>query len=264
MPLYFKRKAASSSYGRFRRMGLSKARPYYRARRTFGRRIGAAASNASRVSRLSNAGHDGLTLTSTQAIIPRPLSSGSKFVTDVYGAAIASNGTGTTGITTQIAAGTGEEDRLGNEITLNYIDIVYTIANNNTAVGSQLNAWNTTRFMLVLDRATNGTVPGLAGYKADTSGAEAVRSPWDQAYVPGALVPLVDLIHDYDSEHRIVTVRKRVNLRGIKTTYNSSSAGSAYAVSNHLFFLFISDYSNNSTLYNQLGCRLVTTLCFSE
>lgn len=243
-------------------MGASKARPYYRARRSFGRRIGAGTGASPAVSRLSAAGTHTYSVTTTQAIIPRAVASGSKFYSTTYGAAISASGSGTTGITTQIAAGLGEADRLGNEITLQYLDVIYTIANTNTNVGSQLNAWNTVRFMLCLDRATNGAAPGLSGYKSNVS--EPVRAPWDSAFVPGALVPLMDVLHDYDATHRVITVRKRINLKGVKTTYNSTSGGTANSVANHLFFLFLADYDNNTTLFNALGCRMSVTLAFSD
>lgn len=241
-------------------MGSYKARSYYRARRTtLGRRIGA--TQYSIVPRGLSASQSGYDVSSAASVVPRqPL--GAKYLSVSFAAPISASGSGTTGITTGISSGTLEDQRIGSEITLHHIDVCYNIEPNTNSTNTST-FFNGVRFMLCLDRVTDGTAPGLDGFKQN--GSDTLRSPWDTAYVPTMLVPLMDTLHCFDSSRRNVFVRKRIYLKGIKTTWNSPSGLVSSSVSNHLFFLFRSQYdSTTGSFINQMQGQVNFTLCYTE
>lgn len=264
MPFYSRKRRYGRSYPVYR-VGAypRKAAPYFRARRTIGKRIGAGTSNTyqPRSASARASGHD---VTSASAVIPRPISSQDRQFTQSFATAVLNDGSGTTAITPVIVTGGGETNRQGNQITLRYIDLCYSLEPAITTLTPTEgeNWFNNVRFMLVLDRFTNGLAPGLAAYK--TNNSDPIHAGWDADYVPSALVPLVDNVHTLDRNNRCTTYRKRVMLTGIRTTYNGVNGLVSESIGNHLFFLFTASYNDATTLKNRIQARFTYTLVFTE
>lgn len=245
-------------------MGARKARSYYRPRRTLGRRIGAGPSN-SIVPRGISSGAVGYDVTSGSSV-PGYVGAQDRIWDASFSAAILATGAGTTSLTPNIAQGAGQANRTGNQIGLKWIDICVTLTRESTTMSSSTitNFFNTVRFMLVIDRVTNGAAPGLSGLKQNNS--DPLHSPWDSDYVPGAIVPLMDTLHSFDASRSTTSFKKRISLKGIRTTFLDNTIGVAGALNNHLFFLFQSQYDDapGVGLQNRIQAQCAFTICYVE
>lgn len=257
MPLMWKRKWTAPSTWRRSKFGYGgSGRKTYKAKRTVGlqrRRLPAGARPGAVT---------GPSISSTLSTIVKASKGMENWLLNIAIGPILNTGAGTFGLSYTIPQGVTSQARLGNSICCKYLDVNYTIAPYVTTLSANdaPNSFNAVRVLICIDKATNGTAPGLNGYLVNT--ADYINSAWSPDYIPDTLKPIYDTVHTFDQGHRITSVRKRLPLNGHEITYTGGAGSIGQAAGGHIFMLCIALYNDTVTLKNSLGFQGTAVLYY--